>query len=312
MWVGAGATTQRSAVALAPRATEQLANRTRSMHALAQSAPADLAALCETLALPSSRTRLRPERVLERLVDLPRAVALGAVLDFHERGSLPPLRPEAREAELARLGLFEERLVRGLGELRAQVDRQLSGAGRGTRALPDAAGVRNLVEAHLAEAPRTKKARAVFAAQLAARYAALPAGALAATFKELGWLHQELRAQLLQGSAHSRRLAALDETLDAALRAELELCRTRLETGLRRGLEASLLTALDAGTDGARVEGWLARGGCLGDFLTASRRLVHAQLDLEWDALMGLLQAALEPLRAAPRAEQTVVEEPET
>jgi hypothetical protein len=283
------------------------------MHALAQSAPADLAALCETLALPSSRTRLRPERVLERLVDLPRAVALGAVLDFHDRGSLPEVSPEGREAELARLGLFEERLVRCLGELRAQVDRQLVGAGRGSRALPDAAGLGGLVEAHLAEAPRTKKARAVFAAQLAARYVALPVGALAATFKELGWLHQELRAVLLQGSAHSRRLAALDETLDAALRAELELCRTRLETGLRRSLEASLagaLGALDDGADGARVATWLARGGCLGDFLTASRRLVHAQLDLEWDALMGLLQAALEPLRAAPHAEQPVVEEP--
>lgn len=300
------------------------------MHALAQSAPADLAALCETLALPSTRARLRPERVLERLVDLPRAVALGAVLDFHERAAPPELAPEAREAELARLGLFEERLVRSLGELRAQLDRQLSGAGRGARALPDAAGLRSLVEAHLAEAARAKRTRAVFAAQLAARYAALPAGALAATFKELGWLHQELRAVLLQGSAHSRRLAALDETLDAALREELELGRTRLESTLRGSLESSLVSALgaldksaldknaldknalDAGSDGARVESWLARGGCLGDFLNTSRRLAHALLDLEWDALMGLLQAALEPLRAAPHAEQPVVEEPET
>jgi hypothetical protein len=301
------------------------------MHALAQSAPADLAALCETLALPAERARLRPERVLERLVDLSRAVALGAVLDFHERGAPPAPGAEARQAELARLGLFEERLVRRLGELRAQLDRQFANANRGARPLPDAAGLWMLVSEHLAESPQpSKKIRTAFAARLAARYAALPSGALAVTFKELGWLHQELREALLQGSAHSRRLAALDETLDAAVRAELEQCRTRLERGLGQGLEQGLHSALDALQQSGlaelqqapsalaalkpgalQVESWFTRTGCVGEFLFASRRLVHALLDLEWDALMGLLQAALEPLRAAPRDEQPVREEPE-
>lgn len=282
------------------------------MHALAQSVPGDLTAPCEALALPAVQPSLRPERVLERLLDLPRSVALGAVLDYCEQSAPPtPLPPEQREAELAMLGLFEARLVRRLGELRAQLEKQLSPAARGGRTLPTAAELCTvLAELHADQA--TPKQRQAAAARLSSRCAAVTSGALGAALKELGWLHQALREQLLQGSPHSRRLAALDETLDASIRAELEKCRTRLEPALAAGLQAKLTQALEelaTGAPQAGVQALFARDGCIGEFLRASQKLSGALLELEWDALMGLLQAALEPLRAAPCTDQAPHEE---
>ena len=93
------------------------------------------------------------------------------------------------------------------------------------------------------------------------------------------------------------RLAELDRVLDGVFRAELELCRLQLKTNLGGALETQLRAAcaalaVGAGEDALRP--WLAPRGCIGRFLRDGRRLCHALLDLEWSALMGLLQAAVQ------------------
>src|SRR5262245_22862312 len=111
------------------------------MHALAPTMPADLRAILASLGMTPQGERPRSERVLERVLDLNRCVALGGVLD--QPLDTDALDPEERvalaQAELARLRLFEERLLGALRELRAQIDQRFDAARAGKRGVPDAA-----------------------------------------------------------------------------------------------------------------------------------------------------------------------------
>jgi hypothetical protein len=273
------------------------------MHALAPTMPADLRALLESLGATAQGERPRSERVLERLLDLKRCVTLGGVLDEPVYADTTPLdsRLALEEAQLARLRLIEGKLLACLRDLRAQIDRRFENALSGLRSAPDAEALHALLREGGGlraggDAPRSAVARVV-AAQVSARYVAVVDGVLEVVLKELNWRQKDLQQVLQQGNAEMLRLAALDLVLDEVFRAELALTRAPLAASLGRALETQLRAACaalaaDAGVDALRP--WFGPRGCIGLFLRDARRACHALLDLEWSALMGLLQAAVQ------------------
>ncbi|HEX7478135.1 MAG TPA: hypothetical protein VF331_10040 [Polyangiales bacterium] len=282
--------------------------------------PADLRALLKSLGAKAQGEGPRSERVLERLLDLERCVALGDVLDQPLRSQAlePGLRRALEEAQLARLRLVEAKLLASLRDLRAQIDRRFEHAFSGGRSAPDAAALHALLsEGGGLQVGGDARRRAV-AAQATARYVAVVNGAVEVVLKELGWRQKDVQQALQQGSAETLRLAALDRVLDEIFRTELSLSRLQLEASLGQALQMQLRTAcatlaVDASAASAdALQPWFGPRGCIGHFLRDARRACHALLDLEWSALMGLLQAALQATGAsAQSAEAGAASSPE-
>jgi hypothetical protein len=281
------------------------------MHALAPTMPADVRALLESLGVKAQGERPRSERVLERLLDLNRCVALGNVLDQPRRatnatpapGQPPSLEPLAHdEAQLARLRLLEGRLLTSLRDLRGQIDQRFESATSGARVAPDAEALHAmLTEPPPGDAHTSRKSVATHvAAQVTKRYVAVADAVLELLLKELGRRRRDVQQGLQQGNADMQRLAALDGVLDGIFRGELDVCRVQLATRLGAVLESELHAvcvtfAANPGTTGVdALRPWFAPRGCIGKFQRDARRLCQALLDLEWSALMGLLQAAMQ------------------
>lgn len=274
------------------------------MHALAPTMPADLRALLDSLGVNAQVERPRSERVLERLLDLKRCVALGGVLDDALRIGVPLCGepPALEEAQLARLRLLESSLLGTLRDLRAQIDARFENAISGLRGAPDADALHRLLceGGGLAEGGDAR--RRVVAAHAGASFVTVVAGVLEMLLKELSWLQRDVQKVLQQGSAETLRLAALDRVLDGFFRNELERSRVQFQASLGKALHAQLDDAcaalrVDAGVD--QVRPWFGPRGCVGRFLRDARRACHALLDLEWSALMGLLQAAVQAERSS-------------
>jgi hypothetical protein len=270
------------------------------MHAQAPTMPADLRAILASLGVEPQGERPRSERVLERLLDLNRCVALGSVLD--EPPSMDAAEPAERaalaEAELARLRVFEQRMLVALRDLRARIDARFDAALAGARGVPDAAALHALLVEGGTPASR--------AARIAPRYVAIVDATLEPALKELLWLRKDLQQALQQGNPETRKLAALDLVLDAIFRTELAASRTQLEAEIAAAFDARLRAACEALAPAASVDAlrpWFGPRGAVGQFLRDARRACHALLDLEWSALMGLLQAGVQ-------AERSLFEEP--
>lgn len=270
------------------------------MHALAPTMPADLRALFDSLGVTAHGERPRSERVLERLLDLNRSVALSGVLD-------QPLRAEAldadqrlglHEAQLARLRLLDSKLVAGLRDLREQVDRRFAHMTlQQAHGTPDAAAL----YAQLAEGgglqPGGDARRRSVAARASASYVAAVDRMLKRLLDELARLRRDVQVTLQQGNADTRRLAALDRVLDGTFRVELELSRAKVQTAIGKVIDAQLREAfanLPPHAEAAALQPLFAPHGHIGRFLRDSRRVCHALLDLEWSALMGLVQASVQ------------------
>jgi hypothetical protein len=281
-----------------PRESSKLA--TFAMHALAPSTPTDLRALLGEMGLEAESGLQSPDRTLERILDLPRCVALSAVLDRHPAPAPTPT-AEAREAALSRLRLLEADLVGKLSAVRQQIARRFAGALSGLRPAPDAAAVHALLVDQDALGPEAGARRRRLARRLADRYASVVRGALSIVLKEIALLRQDLHLGLDACGGSAQRLAEMDETFDAIFRVELTHAVMRLEGELAARLEPALQEALDALPPEAcvaDVEPLFAQGGCVADFLRDGERLTRTLLELEWSAPMGLVQAVragLEP-----------------
>ena len=276
------------------------------MHALAPTMPADLRALFESLGVTAQGERPRSERVLERLLDLNRSVALSSALD-------QPLRAEVldteqrlgqQEAQLARLRLLDATLVANLRDLREQIDRRfehvLSPDAHGA---PDAAALHaQLAEGGGLQAGGDARRRSV-ATRAAASYLAVIDRMLKRLLDELNRRHRDVQLVLQQGNAETLRLSALDRVLDGTFRVELELARVKTQTAMGKVLETRLrdaCAALPPDADLSALKPWFAPRGCIGQFLRDGRRVCHALLDLEWSALMGLVQASVQAELSEP------------
>ncbi|MGD8859101.1 MAG: hypothetical protein PVI30_03760 [Myxococcales bacterium] len=267
------------------------------MHALAPSTPTDLRALLGEMGLEAESGLQGPDRTLERILDLPRCVALSAVLDRHPAATpTPPLDTDARDAALSRLRLrlLEADLVAKLASTRQQIARRFAGALSGLRPAPDAAAVHALLLEQDALAPEAGTRRRRLAQRLSDRYAAVIRGAQSIVLKETALLRQDLHDGLDDCGPRARQLAELDESFDGMFRVELTHAVMRLEGQLAARLEPKLLQALDAlSPEGAvdDVQPMFAPDGCVGAFLRDGERLTLNLLELEWSPLMGLLQA---------------------
>ncbi len=285
------------------------------MHALAPTMPADLRALLESLGVKAQGERPRSERVLERLLDLNRCVALGGVLDEPLRAEATPRgeRLALEHAQLARLRLLEAKLLTSLRDLREQIDQRFENARSGMRGAPDAAALHALLSEGGGLQVGGEARRRVVAAHVTARYVTMIDGVLELLLKELSWRQKEVQQALQQGNVETLRLAALDRVLDETFRTELERSRMQLKTTLGGALETQLRALCAPLAVGAGVEllrPWFAPRGCIGQLLRDAARVCHALLDLEWAALMGLLQAAMQASVDGARSAQAGVANP--
>lgn len=272
------------------------------MHALAPTMPADLRALFESLGLTAQGERPHGERLLERLLDLKRCVELGRVLDAPQPAE--SIGPEQLEQQVVRMRLLQGNLLAALRDTRVEIDQRFI---HWTRAAPDAVALHALLVERIGSgAPSTVAAAArSVAAQVTPRYIAVVTDALQLILKQLGARQNEVRRALQQGNSEMQRLAALDRVIDGVFRTELEQCRIRLQESLGEKLEKQMHAACAALPEGAGVgemRPWFGPGGCIGQFLHDGRRVCHAFLDLEWSALMGLVQAAVQAAGPAPDA----------
>jgi hypothetical protein len=200
-----------------------------------------------------------------------------------------------------------------LRDLRAQIDQRFETATTGMRGAPDAEALHALLrESDASDAQTSRKSGASkIAAHVAKRYVTVVDTVLESTLKELGRRQRDVQLALQEGSPDMLRLVELDRVLDGIFRSELELGRAQLATRLGAVLETELHGALVALTSNAAAPSvdtlrpLFGPRGCLGKFQRDARKLCHALLDLEWSALMGLLQAAMQAVtQAAPLFER--------
>jgi hypothetical protein len=276
------------------------------MHTQAPSTPEDLRRALGGLGLQTRGELALPERTLERLLDLPRAVEIARVLDRQSRqaraGAAVELDDPELEAALSRMRLLESDLLMRLGALRERVARRFAGAYSGLRAAPDAVAAHALLHERGALGPTATGPRERAARHLAGRYASVVLGALTIVLKEVALLRQDLHQGLAGCGQRARELCELDRLLDGMFRYELSQGAGRLATQLGDGLASSLreqIAELSSDCTVDQLEPWFAADGSVGAFMRQAEHLAHTLLELEWSSAFGLLQGARSALQAA-------------